>query len=66
MIIRNKIRNRMISARPFTFSKSIGDIKIRMVKFRVRVCLALIPCREIETLKEKDSFIHREKREIYI
>jgi len=29
MIIRNEIRNKMISARPFTFSKSNLNIKIR-------------------------------------
>ena len=29
MIIRNEIRNRMISARPFSFSKGNENIKIR-------------------------------------
>ena len=45
--------------------KILRKVNSEMVNFRIRISLTLIPCKEIETLKEKDCFIHREKGDIY-
>ena len=48
MIVRNEIRNRVISARPFTFLKSNGNIKIR----------------EMLMVEEKDRLLERGKSKL--